>query len=554
MKHFLHTWFLTLVVMASACGRQDTPPPAEEDMLYRVECFYQQNPDSALQILDTLNVSVLSEKEQAHYCLLKANLKVLARQNDTEMDSLFQVAANYFVGGKDKYYEAKTYFNLAWQYGLKGEGKQAILDYRLKALQSIEQCGHVDERLIRFSPNPTDEKSEIDRVKYAIHQRLGMSYAASGYFRESIGHLKQADSYYAEKESTRDRLITAYPLGMSYLAVNEYDSCLMYYQIGLHSAEMIGDTIEASYFHKALSTYYLYCYETQHYESEEDGVALIRQAVDECRSGLEVLRFIDEALSYTYRRELLEDLSQAYFDLQQYDSCVYYSRMTEEISAEHYNFSTHYKRLYQSYKALGDETNAAVYAEKLIENGANDGAERKVVAEVKAEYDKQQELQRVESEQQLKRYRLYLWIALLTILLMVLFGVAFRYRKNKELETLKLHEVQRQLQAELEKTTQHQKEMLQQRVLSMYQSGVGDRLRLIMDEFENAYPSSLIKLKQACPNLNDTELRIVILSFLGFRAKEMADLLGLKENTVTQYRSNLKKKADSDIVSTFVGQ
>ena len=39
-------------------------------MLYRVECFYQQNPDSALQILDTLNVSVLSEKERVHYNLL----------------------------------------------------------------------------------------------------------------------------------------------------------------------------------------------------------------------------------------------------------------------------------------------------------------------------------------------------------------------------------------------------------------------------------------------------------------------------------------------------
>ena len=39
-------------------------------MLYHVECFYQQNPDSAMQILDTLNVDVLSEKERVHYNLL----------------------------------------------------------------------------------------------------------------------------------------------------------------------------------------------------------------------------------------------------------------------------------------------------------------------------------------------------------------------------------------------------------------------------------------------------------------------------------------------------
>ncbi|MCQ2303340.1 MAG: hypothetical protein MJZ94_12055, partial [Bacteroidales bacterium] len=67
LKHLI----LSFAVFAAlfSCTRTDAPLP-EEDMLYRVECFYQQNPDSALQILDTLNVSVLSEKELAHYNLL----------------------------------------------------------------------------------------------------------------------------------------------------------------------------------------------------------------------------------------------------------------------------------------------------------------------------------------------------------------------------------------------------------------------------------------------------------------------------------------------------
>ncbi len=189
MKRKFFILFFAIFTALFSCTRTNAPLP-EEDMLYRVECFYQQHPDSALRILNTLNVSVLSEKEQAHYCLLEANLKDLTRQNDEEeKDSLFQVAANYFIGGKDKYYEAMTYFLLSGQHNLNGEGKRGVLDYRVKARQSSGQCNHVDERLIRFSPTPTDEKNEIDRVKYAIHQRLGMSYAASGYFKESINHL-----------------------------------------------------------------------------------------------------------------------------------------------------------------------------------------------------------------------------------------------------------------------------------------------------------------------------------------------------------------------------
>ena len=136
-----------------------------------------------------------------------------------------------------------------------------------------------------------------------------------------------------------------------------------------------------------------------------------------------------------------------------------------------------------------------------------------------------------------------------------------RELKAKQDEALRQMEAARQsheeevkrLQATVEQSSQHQREVLQQRVLAIYKTGGEDRLQRILDEFGSAYPSATVRLEQACPNLNETEHRIVILSFLGFRAKEVANLLGLKENTVTQYRSNLKKKADIDGLSTSIG-
>lgn len=537
-------------LLLAACAKHDTPPPPEEDMLYRVECFYQNNLDSAMQILDTLNLSVLSEKERAHYCLLRAKV------NDgfhrySDFDSLMQIAEKQFIGCNDKYFEAMTYWILARLAQIDDMGTQHVLNYRLKALQSIEQCQHVDERLVRFSLTPTDEQTVIGRLKYAIHQRLGMSYTNSGYHREGVDHLKQADQFYAEKQMDHHRTITAFPLGTAYLLLGEYDSCLMYYRIGLQCAETIGDTVEASYYYTALASYYLYCFETQHYDNEEDGKKALRQAIAESQQGLEVLRTVNGPMANKYQFDLTEDISQAYFDLQQYDSCLHYGLMAERMNPKGGDLTFLYKRLYGSYKALGEEANAAVYADKLLTASPDYGAEQKAVAEVKDEYDKQLEIQRLESEQQLKRYRLYLWIALLIIGLMAVLWTTLRYRKNKELETLKLREAQRQLQAELEQLSTQQKEMLQQQAVALYQSGQKDRLQRIMEAFEAAYPKGIEKMKSAYPDLNKTERNLVILSFLGFRIKEESDLLELSENTVAKYRSNLKNKADSNPISAL---
>ena len=517
MKRWFSIGLLFFVVLVAACSKRETPPPPEEDMLYRVECFYQTNLDSARQILDTLNLSALSEKERAHYCLLRAKVNDgLRKYND--FDSLMQVAEKQFVGGKDKYFESMTYWILARVAQVENLGEQHVLDYRLKALQSIEQCEHVDERLVRFSLKPTDEQNEIDRLKYAIHQRLGMSYTHSGYHREGVDHLKLADDYYAEKQYHRNRLITAFPLGMAYLLLGEYDSCLMCYRVGLQCAEMIGDTVEASYFHSALADYYLYCFETQHFEKEDDGKNMLHQSIAESQKGLEDLRTVRSPMANSYRYDLTENIGRAYFDLQQYDSCIHYGLRAEEMTQASPDY----------------------------------GAEQKAVAQVKEEYDKQLEIQRLESEQQLKRYRLYLWIALLVIVLMAVLWAALRYRKNKELEMLKLREAQRQLQAELEQLTVQQRDMLQQQVKVIYQSGQKDRLQRIMEAFEAAYPQGVEKMKSAYPDLSKTERNLVVLSFLGFRIKEEADILDLSENTVAKYRSKLKNKADFDPISALV--
>ena len=239
----------------------------------------------------------------------------------------------------------------------------------------------------------------------------------------------------------------------------------------------------------------------------------------------------------------------------QYDSALVYLTPVFENKKDPYRQKVVAPYLHEIYLNTGDTVKAALFARYIVDNTATEGESNAQVSTLNDLFQQhlQWEQDRAKAEEHHKKsVRLYVLLASLLVVVLLIGLFVYSYRKRKEAEATRLREAQHQLKAELEQSSQHQRNMLQQRALAIYQSGGDDRLQRILDEFESAYPSATVKLEQACPNLNKTELRIVILSLLGFRAKEVADLLGLKENTVTQYRSNLKKKADIDGLSASI--
>ena len=244
-----------------------------------------------------------------------------------------------------------------------------------------------------------------------------------------------------------------------------------------------------------------------------------------------------------------------YHSYNQYDSALVYLTPVFENKKDPYRQKVVAPYLHEIYLNTGDTVKAALFARYIADNTATEGESNAQVSTLNDLFQQhlQWEQDRAKAEEHHKKsVRLYVLLSSLLVVVLLIGLFVYSYRKSKEAEATRLREAQHQLKAELEQSSQHQRNMLQQRALAIYQSGGDDRLQRILDEFESAYPSATVKLEQACPNLNKTELRIVILSFLGFRAKEVADLLGLKENTVTQYRSNLKKKADIDGLSASI--
>lgn len=111
---------------------------------------------------------------------------------------------------------------------------------------------------------------------------------------------------------------------------------------------------------------------------------------------------------------------------------------------------------------------------------------------------------------------------------------------------------ERELQTKVEQAAQHTKEVLEKRAMGIYLTGNGDRLQHIFDDFESVYPHAIEKLEARYPELTEQECNVVVLSFLRFRAKEMAELLGLTENTVQKYRSNIRKKVGNNPISEVI--
>ena len=549
-KHII----IGLLLALAACAKQSTTP-LQEDVLYQIERFYTQKPDSALQILDTINVSVFSEKEHAHYCLLKVKVRDAFFMYDKETDSLLKTAKDYYVGGKDKWFEAQTCEALSRIAFKEGKGEQIKLDWLLKAYQSIEQCKHVDEHFIRYSGKDETEQDLIESYRCKIQMRLGMCYLDNDYYEEGLHFLKPVDLYFTKKQQHNKRFSSVFMLGNAYLALKEYDSCRMCFEQGLETAQKIGQAENIAYYHYSMSLLYFYQFENQDYDSKEGGQQLLREAISECHQGLALYK----DPMYKFKEGFYCNLGKCYYRLEQYDSCTYYTeKQLDFMNAMHFEITPHpenadiYYRLYRSYEALGNQEKALEFVSRYLEMKQMFENQPKAVEQVKNEYDKKLEMMQLQNEQQIKRYQLYLLLALALIALVLVLWITNRYRKNKEIESLRQAEAYRKLESEFEAASQQSLQALQQRVMAIYKTGKDDRLARIMAEFAASYPSATERIKTTYPDLTESERNIVILSFLGFRTKEEAEILNLSLNTVEKYRTNIKKKAHHEPLSDLI--
>ena len=187
-------------------------------------------------------------------------------------------------------------------------------------------------------------------------------------------------------------------------------------------------------------------------------------------------------------------------------------------------------------KAESDRVSDGMLAVKQYEN-------------YKAERDARlSDLRELQQARKVKGLRIVCVVAALLLLAGLAFIVYHRNYKKKVVEQQEA--ISRDLQEARGTLEAKELETLFLKAEAIYNSRHNNKAKRILEVFNTAYPDALSQLKAAHPDLNDTELDVCVLSYFPFRMKEIADILDLRENTVSKYRTAIKKKTQTE---TFEG-
>ena len=572
MKTYLHIVVL-LSLMVVGCAR--TVDDGVEEVvatpsllkLSAIDSLMWEQPDSALAVMMEFAGSEAADSMdvfEGHYCqVLVAELlfkKDYGQSNWTEVLK----AVHYFdsiVGMDGRYADARgkadarcaslqmDAFLAARAHYINGVGYyerdsliEACQEY-LNALQMME--GHFAENEL------VGHKARFIALTYT---RLMDIFSQQFIQEQAIYCGKQSLTYNKIAHSSPGNMANIlYHLGKQYDKLNEADSAAYYYEKAL---EIMPDRNSMLYRDVVTSKALFEC-------KVYGNIAI---ALDSMKS------MAAQATSDMERLNRFLTIGAVYHSIGQYDSAKVYLEPVFEKDSN--NASIVAKYLRDIALAEGDTLKANKYSQVLAEDAAAAPENLFRASQLNDLFQnylhgKQEkaEAERRLAEQEAARLRWKRGLAV-TVVVMMALGLGLwcwlaRRKKEHEAETQTWHEEKQQLQTQVDDALQQlqtqaddalqqARAMLPQRANEIYSSKVGNRLERIMAEFEAAYPQALEKLAAAYPELNETERQIAVLNFLHFRAKEEADLLGLSDNTVNKYRSNLRKKTENASFSSFL--
>ena len=534
------------------------PSPGGEGVASRalenIDSLMWWRADSALAVMMEFAGSPEAEslnEFEGHYCqVLVAELlfKNYYRQiNRTEVlravgyfDSLVDIHGADTRGVSLPFIDARAHYINGAGYYERDSLIEACGEY-LCALRMME--GHFGKKEL------VGKKARFMALTY---NRLGDLFSKQFIQEPAIYCLKQSLVFDRIAHSSPNSIAnTIYHLGKEYGKLNVADSAAFYYDMAL---EIMPDRNSILYRDVIVSMALLNSY----HDAENSMDSLKRMAALSENEMERLNRFLT--------------IGGVYKSMGQYDSAKVYLKPVFEKDSDKASIAAKYLR--DIALAEGDTLKASQYSQVLAEEAAAAPENLFRASQLNdlfqnylQEKQEKAEVERRLAEQEAARLRWRRGVVTAVVVLLVL-GLGLwwwlaKRKKEHEAETQTWHEEKQQLQTQVDDALQQlqtqaddalqqARAMLPQRANEIYSSKVGNRLERIMAEFEAAYPKALERVAAAYPDLTPTERRIFVLSHLQFRAKEMADLLGLSENTVNQYRYNLRKKTENASFSVFL--
>ena len=493
-------------------------------MLENIDSLMWKEADSALKVMIEFAESGKADsldEYNGHYCqLLISELLYKNYYAQSNRQDLLK-AVDYFGNGDNAFLSARAHYMNGVGFYERDSIEQACGEY-LKAIEIIEK--HY----------PVFETEQFAALR-SIHLPRFMGLAYGRLVELFSGQYMQEPAIVCCKKSLEFQEIEpGFPLnqsgllfllGKQYDKLNQNDSAAYYYNEALR---MLPDTNNMVYRDiVSMSALLNYEYGNGYEPSIRDLKRMVPQAADEKEK---LNRYLTIGCIYCIDN--------------QYDSALVYLTPVFENSdgIAKYSCAPYLRTIYQS---RGDSLMVSKISMYYIENTVSEGTSNAKVSRLNEMFQKHLERERdyaAAKKQDAARHRMIRNLIVIVIVLLVLCICLWQWLAKRK----------RELQTQMDDALQQSRAMLPQRVKEIYSSKVGNRLERIMDEFDAAYPEAIERVAATYPNLTSTETQLFVLSFLQFRAKEMADLLGLSENTVNQYRYNLRKKTENASFSAFL--
>ena len=313
----------------------------------------EQIPDSALTLLDAVNMALFSDAERADYTLLRVQARYNADRNLTTDTEIFRVY-EYFAKKNDAENAALAGFYSACV--AKAQNNPTLeMDYYLKTI-------------------PFVEKTDNLLLKGKIYFNLGYLDYGGDLYAEAIANYRQALKYFQFTDNQHRRQITTLKsMANTFLVEQHTDSAQFYYQSALDLAQLNNDTamMVRVYNHRSVSSRDLGQLDTAiHYYRYA-----LRWASSDCEK------------AHIYKK-----FAFLFFQKEIVDSVRHYLSMAEPLFRQlnnHYALANLTHLCYQIEKACGNHSKALEYFERYHHHTReiDNAHDRKALLDLQKKYD-----------------------------------------------------------------------------------------------------------------------------------------------------------------------
>jgi DNA-binding CsgD family transcriptional regulator/cell division protein FtsL len=532
--------------MLSACH---SPQREARQMVRRAECLFDTMPDSTARLIDSvLRMPVyFGERQRMDMALLQAEAlfgdhgqEIPPLMDDDFFDDHANLSTSPELERAAAYYAKKKKYNKAAHAALYSGFVQQHYNDKTTAMQSFKEAEHYGEL--------AGDSLAVARAEY----RTGKLLYNEGRKQESLTLLKDSEKRIGNRPI--ERALIENSKAILYILLNQNDSAEFCLRQSLYYADNEGAN-KLKY--RVLNNYAVLYRRQKEYDS----------AINCLKQLAEIPHLNDNELFIYYL-----NMGKTFMVIGENDSAALYFRyMEKDLSSVQVKDETKvsaYDALFR-FVANQNHDSLALQYHEIHENLLYEvmwQQQEQNMYRIQKQYD-YESLQNTLNKKIILRHRIILIISiLLFIAAIIILLLQYRHKQLLEEESMMKRQIDTMKQ-ELRQTVKS----------SVMDEEVALRLRMILTAnrttkkakdpqnvwlplvlevmngkdslfeaaratIEMAYPNVYSILMQKHPSLSETEAKVCLLSFSDLSNSEIAELLNLKQNTVNQNRSTLRKK------------